>query len=165
MGFPPCPVSPPSEPKKPKYEGYPKVDHVYGETYYTYNGLVHTGKDYFKVERHCKDGSVFKELLPILINEYNELLKPYEHPIIDYVDYFGVKVPITSIKEKGYIEASKTSLAWDVKNHPRYKKGESVNSIHDDIRKAKRFEIDWLNKHLIYKIDRNISINIDSVLY
>ena len=92
-------------------------------------------------------------------------MKPYEHPIIDYVDYFGVKIPITSIKEKGYIEASKSSLAWDVKNHPRYKKSKSVNFIRDDIRKAKRFEIDWLNKHLVYKIDRDIPINIDSVLY
>ena len=50
-------------------------------------------------------------------------------------------------------------------DYPRYKKGESVNFIHDDIRKAKRFEVDWLNKHLVYKIDRDISINIDSVLY
>lgn len=165
MSRPPCSVPPQTQPKQPTYKGYPQVEYINGEKYYTYKGLVHTEKGYFKVTRRDEGESIFKNLLPLLLNEYNELLKPYEHPIIDYVDFFGVKIPITSIKEKGYVEASKTSLAWDVKNHPRYKKGESVNFIHDDIRKAKRFEIDWLNKHLVYKIDRNISINIDSILY
>lgn len=88
MDYPSCPVPPPPQPKKSKYKGYPQVERINGEKYYTYKDLVHTGKGYFKVTR-CDEGEgIFKNLLPLLLNEYNELLKPHDYPIIGYADFF-----------------------------------------------------------------------------
>lgn len=91
MGYPPCPVPPPPQPKKPKYKDYPQVECINGEKYYTYKGLVHTGKGYFKVTRRDEGESIFKNLLPLLLNEYNELLKPHDYPIIGYTDFLILK--------------------------------------------------------------------------
>ena len=69
MSYPPCPVPPPAQPKKPKYKGYPRVECINGEKYYTYRDLVHTEKSYFKVTRRDEGESIFKNLLPLLLNE------------------------------------------------------------------------------------------------
>ena len=166
MGYPPCPVPPPPQPKKLKYKGYPQVERINGEKYYTYKGLVHTEKGYFKVTRRDEGESIFKNLLPLLLNEYNELLKPHDYPIIGYADFFDIKIPVTTEIEKSFIKTAEESLKWHVHRHPRYKVGEYVNTIYEDIHRLKASEIQWLNKHIVYKLDNeNTYLNIDGHFY
>lgn len=166
MSRAPCPVPPQAQPEKPKYKGYPRVECINGEKYYTYKGLVHTEKGYFKVTRYDEGERVFKDLLPLLLNEYNEFLKPHDYPIIGYADFFDVKIPVTTEMEKSFIKTAAESLMWHIHRHPRYKVGEYVNTVYEDIHRLKASEIEWLNKHIVYKLDNeNTFLNIDGYYY
>ena len=166
MSRAPCPVPPQAQPEKPKYKGYPRVECINGEKYYTYRDLVHTEKGYFKVTRQNEGENIFKNLLPLLLNEYNEFLKPHDYPIIGYADFFDIKIPVTTEIEKSFIKTAAESLMWHVKRHPRYKAGEYVNTIYEHIRRVKASEIEWLNKHIVYKLDNeNTYLNIDGYYY
>lgn len=166
MSYPPCPVPPPPQPEKPKYKGYPRVERINGEKYYTYRDLVHTEKGYFKVTRRDEGESIFKNLLPLLLNEYNELLKPHDYPIIGYADFFDIKIPVTTEIEKSFIKTAAESLMWHVKRLPEYKVGTYINTVVNTIHKLKASEIEWLNKHIVYKLDNeNTCLNIDGYFY
>lgn len=166
MAYPPCPVPPPPQSKKPKYNGYPRVECINGEKYYIYKDLVHTEKGYFKVTRRDEGESIFKDLLPLLLNEYNEFLKPHDFPIIGYANFFDIKIPVTTEIEKSFIKTAEESLKWHIQQHPRYKASEYVNTIYEDIHRLKASEIEWLNKHIVYKLDnKNTYLNIDSYFY
>ena len=162
----PRPAPPSPLPKKPKYKGYPQVEHINGEKYYTYKGLVHTEKGYFKVTKRDEGESIFKNLLPLLLNEYNEFLKPHDYPIIGYANFFDIKIPVTTEIEKSFIKIAKESLMWHINQIPEYKAGKYMSTVVNNIHKLKSSEIEWLNKHIVYKLDnKNTCLNIDGYFY
>lgn len=156
MAYLPCSVPPSSKPKKPEYKGYPQVECINGEKYYTYKGLVHTEKGYFKVTRRDEGESIFKDLLPLLLNEYNELLKPYEYPVIGTVDFYGNTIQYSSEEELEYIK--EFSVRFDARTVPIFEychnnRGHNIPEVYNALTDIKNDELRKLNKHLKYKVD------------
>ena len=56
--------------------------------------------------------------LPVLINEYNELLKLHDYPIIEYVGFLDNKIPVSSLLEKSFIKTAEQSILWKVHQLP-----------------------------------------------
>lgn len=100
----------------------------------------------------------FNDVLHEVLDEYNDYLKEFEHPVIGTIDFYGNKIQYSSEEELQYIKEfserfdARTAQIFEYCHNNR---GCCIPEVYNALTDIKNDEIKRLNKRLKYKVDPN----------